>query len=127
VAAEEGRAEDRLRRWLDLLVALKRRRAFDDPELFATYHRLAADARGVVKEHVEALVGQIARIIGDGVASGEFAAMKPETAARAVFNATARFHNPAHASEWSDPGIDAAFEAVWSLMLGGLLARRGPD
>jgi hypothetical protein len=44
----------------------------------------------------------------------------PEAAARAVFDATGRFHNPAHAAEWADPGIDDAFEGVWSLVLAGL-------
>ena len=66
------------------------------------------------------LVGQIAAIIADGVARGEFELGDPVAAARAVFDATARFHNPAHAAEWSDPGIDAAFERVWSLVLAGL-------
>jgi hypothetical protein len=46
--------------------------------------------------------------------------MDPVAVARAVFDATARFHNPVHAPEWSDPGIDAAFEGVWSLVLSGL-------
>jgi hypothetical protein len=51
---------------------------------------------------------------------GELAAADPATAGRAVFDATARFHNPTHAPEWSDPSIDAAFEGVRSLVLRGL-------
>lgn len=120
VVAEEGPAPERLRRWLDLLISSKRSRAFDDPELFATYMELVADARDVVKAHVDTLVGQLTRIIAAGVAQGEFTVTRPVEAGRAVFDATARFHNPAHAPEWSDPGIDAAFEGVWSLILGGL-------
>lgn len=120
VAAEEGPAAERLRRWFNLLIAAKRSRALQDPELFATYMELVAEAREVVKAHVDHLVEQIARIIADGVAQGEFAAMDPVAVARAVFDATARFHNPVHAPEWSDPGIDAAFEGVWSLVLSGL-------
>jgi hypothetical protein len=27
------------------------------------------------------------------------------------------FDQPVHAPEWSDPGIDAAFEEVWQLLL----------
>ncbi len=120
VAAEAGPAPERLRRWLDLLIASKRSRALDDPELFATYMELAAEAREVVRTHVDHLVGQLARIITDGVAQGEFRVADPAAAGRAVFDATSRFHNPAHAPEWSDPGIDAAFEGVWSLVLAGL-------
>src|SRR5262245_29228045 len=120
VAAEGGPAPGRLRRWLDLLVAAKQRRAADDPELFAAYHALADQARDVVRAHVDALAGQAARIIADGVARGEFAADDPAAAGRAVLHATARFHNPAHAPEWSDPGIDDALDEVWRLLAGGL-------
>src|SRR5690349_10346989 len=47
IAAETGPAPERLRRWFDLLIATKRGRALDDPELFATYHELAAESREV--------------------------------------------------------------------------------
>jgi len=124
VAAEERPAPERLRRWLDGLITAKRRLARDDPALFATYLALAAEARAVVQAHVEDLVGQIAQIIADGVARGEFAAADPAAVGRAVFDATARFHNPAHAPEWADPGIDAAFAGVWALVLSGLGVRR---
>lgn len=127
VAAETGPAPERLRRWLDLLIMSKRKRAFDDPEMFATYLEIAADARDVVKAHVNELTGQLAQIIADGVAHGEFTVVDPLTAGRAVFDATSRFHKPTHAAEWSDPGIDAAYEGVWSLILGGLGASKTTD
>jgi AcrR family transcriptional regulator len=120
VADEDGPAPERLRRWLDLLVASKRRMAREDPELFATYNELAGEAREVVRAHVDTLVAQLAAIIADGVERGELQAADPAAAGRAVFDATARFHNPVHAPEWSDPRIDAAVEGVWSLVLGGL-------
>lgn len=120
IADESGPAPERLRRWLDELIAAKRRRALDDPELFATYMTLVSEARGVVMAHVAHLTGQLAQIIADGVARGEFAVADANTAARAVFDATARFHNPTHAAEWADPTIDAAFEGVWALVLAGL-------
>ena len=123
VARGREPAPERLRKWLDALMAAKRRRVLKEPELFATYRVLAADAREVVKAHVDALVDQLARIIADGNKSGAFAVKDTETAARSVFHATARFHNPAHAAEWSDAGIDAAFEGVWSLLKVALTAR----
>lgn len=123
VAAEKGPAPERLRRWLDLLRELKRKKARDDPELFATYSNLVADARDVVRMHVETLASQIARILADGMEQGAFTIEDPVTAGWAVLNATAKFHNPIHASEWSDPGNDAAFEGVWALLLGGLGVR----
>ena len=103
--------------------ATKRRRALEDPELFATYVALASDTRQVISAHVEELVQQLARIISAGVERGEFAGADPDATARAVFDATARFHNPAHAAEWSHPGIDAAFERVWELVVAGLEAQ----
>jgi AcrR family transcriptional regulator len=128
VADEDGPAADRLRRWLDGLVEAKRRKALDDPELFATYIELTAGARQVVRAHVDSLVDQLGRIIGDGVARGELEAPDPSLAARAVFDATSRFHNPAHAPEWSDPGIDAAYERVRELVVRGLeRAREAPS
>jgi AcrR family transcriptional regulator len=120
IAQEEGPALERLRRWLDGLVAAKRRKALGDPELFATYVELTAEAREVVRAHVETLVGQLEWIIGDGVAQGEVAVENPRQAARAAFDATSRFHNPAHLAEWSDPQIDDAYAAVRSLVLRGI-------
>lgn len=120
VANEESPATERLQRWLDLLVSSKRSKALGDPELFATYIQLAGEARGVVKAHVDTLVNRVARIIADGAAHGEFEVADPPGAARAVFDATARFHNPVHAPEWSGPEIDAAYEGVRTLVVSGL-------
>jgi AcrR family transcriptional regulator len=120
VAARDEAAPARLVAWLDLLVTSKRRRALDDPELFATYIELAAEAREVVKAHVDALVEQLARILADGISGGDFTAEDPTASARAVFTATSRFHNPAHAAEWSDPQIDAAYVDVRTLVVRGL-------
>lgn len=123
VAAANAPAPERLRRWLDLLMATKRSKVLDDPEMFATYHQLAAGARDVVAAHVDELAGQLGRIVADGVERGEFETDDPAAAGRAVLDATARFHNPANAADWSDPGIDEAFERVWALLLDGLRPR----
>jgi chemotaxis regulatin CheY-phosphate phosphatase CheZ len=105
-------------------MAAKRRRAQDDPELFATYLALAAEARDVVRAHVDELVAQIAQIIRDGVARGEFVVDDAEAAAQAGKDATSRFTNPVHAAEWADPDIDRAFDRVWAMILKGLGARK---
>ena len=120
VASEEGPAPERLRRWLDLLIESKRSRALKDPELFATYVKLAGESREVITAHVGTLTEQLTVIIADAAQQGEFAVADPAVAARAIFDATSRFHNPVHAAQWSDPGIDEAFEGVWSLVLAGL-------
>src|SRR5271170_4590098 len=53
-------APQRLRRLVETLIAIKRSRAADDPELFAAYRTLAADAKSMVGAHVEELFGMAA-------------------------------------------------------------------
>ncbi len=123
VIAGEASAAERLYRWLVELIAIKRRLLADDPELFATYVELGAEARDVVGEHLDHLTAQVSRIIREGMARGEFESKDPAATGRAVLGATARFHHPAHASEWAHPDIDTDFEGVWSLILNGLKSR----
>ncbi len=122
IADGDQAAPLRLRQWLEALIAAKRTRAQEDPGLFATYVQLAGASRWVIADHVDALVDQLAQILAEGIDEGSLAATDPRAAARAVFDATGRFHNPAHAAEWSDPRIDAAFDGVWELVLRGLEA-----
>ena len=127
IANEDGPAPERLQRWLNLLCSTQRKYALDDPELFATYRELAGEARDVIRAHVDHLTEQIIHIMIDGVAQGEFATDDPFVSGRAVLTATIRFHDPAHAAEWSDPDIDAALDGVWSLILVGLSPRNIPQ
>jgi AcrR family transcriptional regulator len=120
IAAEDTAAPDRLRRWLERLIAAKRKKAKLEPELLATYYAISIESRAVVHTHVETLAGQVAAIVADGVARGEFAPVDPAATGKAILVATTRFHDPAHAAEWSDPGIDAVFKDIWRLILSGL-------
>jgi len=120
IVAEPGPAPERLRRLLDALISVKRRWALGDPELFAAYRTLAADATSAVGAHVDELVGLIATVIRSGMEDGTFRNVDPGAAGRALLFATSRFHHPAHAAEWSDPRVDAAFEDVWKLLIDGL-------
>ncbi|MDX3238786.1 TetR family transcriptional regulator [Streptomyces sp. ME03-5709C] len=123
IAEDGGRpAPARLRAWLEALFAAKRRKAGGDPELFATYLALTDEHSSVVAQHVADMVALLARMVRDGVAAGEFTADDPDAAAQAVWDATARFHDPAYAAEWFAPDIDAAFCAVGELILRGLRA-----
>ena len=111
---------ERLRQWFDALLKSKRQKVTADPELFLVSRAIFAEARDVVAGHVANLVGQIETIIRDGAASGDFLAEDPHAAAQAMFDATVRFHDPAHGAEWADPGVDAAFDRVYRLMVAGL-------
>ncbi|MEH2414735.1 TetR family transcriptional regulator [Nostoc sp.] len=121
IAEEQGSAVERLRRWFEQLIILKRQKVLDEPELFATYSAITQEARGVVQAHIDQLVRQVAAIVESGISSNEFRVTDPQVAAKAVFQATVRFHHPAHASEWSDPDIDMDFAEVWRLILAGLV------
>ncbi|WP_053647119.1 TetR/AcrR family transcriptional regulator [Streptomyces sp. XY431] len=135
ITTETGPAAERLHRWLATLFAAKRRKAFDDPQLFATYMTLVGENSHTVETHIGTLISQIADIVRDGVESKEFHPARTDSStdidsttsidatARAVFEATAHFHDPAHAASWSDPAADERFEALWRLILGGLAAR----
>ena len=92
------------RQWFDTLIATKRSRARQDPELFQTYVNLAHESGDVVHRHVDHLIDSLAAIVGD------------HKTARALILATARFHDPRHADSWGEPGIDDDFEAVWALL-----------
>ena len=121
IVAEEGPAPQRLKRWLDALVATKRsKRISPDKELFAAYRALFDESGMAIETHVGELARQAAVIIEDGIARGEFRKVDPDETARALLDATTRFHNPAHAEEWSDPRIDVSYEAVWRLVVAGL-------
>ncbi|MGK5732607.1 TetR/AcrR family transcriptional regulator [Streptomyces sp. URMC 124] len=123
IADADGPAGPRLRSWLAALFAAKRRKAGDDPELFATYMVLVGENSATVDRHVETMIGQLARIVESGVREGTFApAPDPAATARALWDATNRFHDPAYAADWSVPGIEAAFDAVCDLVLRGLQA-----
>lgn len=124
IVAESGPAPLRLRRFFDALVAVKRRRAAHDPELFAAYRALAVGSPSAVA-HVEELETLAATIVHDGVNEGAFRAADPATAARSVLIATSRFHHPLHSAEWADPEIAAAFDDVWELLMSGLA--QGPS
>ncbi|NUP02713.1 MAG: TetR family transcriptional regulator [Nonomuraea sp.] len=113
----------RLRRLLTAMFAAKWAKAREDPELFATFRVLAAEHSGVSAAHVGFLLAQIGAVVADGIDGGDFAAGEPGVIARAVLDATSRFHDPSHAEEWRSPEAEARAEAVVSLVLDGVRSR----
>ncbi|GAB1335505.1 TetR family transcriptional regulator [Streptomyces sp. E-15] len=122
IVAEDRDPAQRLRDWLAALFAAKRHKAGDDPELFATYTVLVDELGDVVREHIADLTGQLTGIIAAGAGSGTFQVSDPALAARAVFQATGRFHDPCYARDWVLPGIEEEFTAVVDLLVRGLSA-----
>ena len=129
ISALPDAAPHRLRQLFDALIAVKRRRSTEDPELFAAYRTLAADSQSVVAAHLDELVSLIAAILAAGVEEGTLRdvwAEDPVTTGRAMLVALSRFHHPAHATEWRGPDVDAAYDVVWQLLMNGLSARARP-
>jgi AcrR family transcriptional regulator len=122
IAQEQGPAPARLERWLRALCSAKQKKVCDDPEMFQTYLTLAREACSAVKAHREGLMEQITAMIADGVEQGVFEVADAKTSARAIFDATIRYHHPAHAEEWKDPALEARFDALLSLLMRGLEA-----
>jgi AcrR family transcriptional regulator len=122
IAEGAGPAPARLERWLRALCAAKQKKVCDDPEMFATYLTLAREARDVVKAYKERLIDQIAHILADGVKQGAFHITDIKASARAVYDATIRYHHPAHAEEWNDPALAARTDTLLALLLRGLEA-----
>ncbi|MEV0734765.1 TetR family transcriptional regulator [Streptomyces sp. NPDC050549] len=117
---EDRDPEERVRDWLAGLFEAKRQKAGGDPELFATYSVLAEEAGETVRGHIDELTGQLTEIVRAGIGTGVFTVPDPAVAARAVFQATGRFHDPSYAREWRKPGVEAEFEAMVELLLRGL-------
>lgn len=121
---DDSAPPERLRRLLTTVFAAKWAKAKDDPELFATFQKLVAGYSTVCSAHTAFVLEQIRAIVADGIDEGEFAAGEPETLARAVLDATCRFHDPLYAADWrATAELEAQAEAVVSLVLHGLCAR----
>ena len=125
IVVRPGPAPKRLRQLFDALIAVKRRRAAEDPELFAAYRILAVDAESVVAAHIDELVALAATVIRSGVKEGTFRKVDPVATSRAVLVATSKFHHPFHADKWRDRAIDAEYNDVWQLLMNGLRGAKG--
>ncbi|HLX17007.1 MAG TPA: TetR family transcriptional regulator [Bradyrhizobium sp.] len=124
IAEGSGPAPARLERWLRTLFAAKQKRVLEDPEMFATYLTLAQEACKTVKAHKESLIDQVVLILSDGVKQGVFHIADVKATAQAIFDATSRFHHPAHSEEWNDPQLASRIDALLPLLLKGLEAPR---
>jgi AcrR family transcriptional regulator len=124
IADSSEAAPARLERWLRTMITIKHKKVSDDPEMFETYLTLAQEACKVVKAHKDGLVDQIAGILSEGVKEGTFEVADTKATARALFDATSRFHHPAHAEEWRDAQVAVRIDALLALLLKGLEAKK---
>lgn len=74
----------------------------------------------MVHAHIDELAAQLTAILQQGVSAGEFEIEDLPATARAVFEATAHFHDPVYAPEWSHPDAQRAFDTLVSLVVRGI-------
>ncbi|EOS54197.1 TetR family transcriptional regulator [Paenibacillus barengoltzii] len=122
VNGTDGSYTERLKLWLKTLIGCKRTYASEDPEMFAMYAAVTEAAADIIEAHIDHLIGQIHTIFEGGIRAGEFKALEPKEASRAIFLAFLHFHHPAHFRQWTNERIDADFDAVWQLILDGIAA-----
>lgn len=121
VFKQDCSATERLRLWLKTLIDIKHSLVKEDPELFTMYTTLVEESVEAVSAHIAELIGQIIPIIEEGMANLEFKTTDAAATASGIFMATARFHHPAHAKEWSSSTINQEFDVVWNLIQSGIV------
>jgi AcrR family transcriptional regulator len=126
IAERQGPADERLEAWFLKLIALKRRKVLDEPELFATYHAAALATRGVIETHIARHRTDLVRIIRAGIENGELAVSDPDAAAAALLDATKLFVDPHHIAATkgrsSDKDVERDARRVLRLVIAGLKA-----
>jgi hypothetical protein len=88
--------------------------------MFATYLALAQESCKTVRAHREYLIDQVAQILSDGAKQGVFQVADARATAQAIFDATSRFHHPAHSDDWKDPQVAQRIDAVLAVLIKGL-------
>jgi|SRR5579871_4118450 len=116
-------APKRLKAWVRTLAEVKRRKVMDDPEMFAVYSSVTAEAHEVVARHVTHMHDQIDEIVRDGAKAGNWSAKSANGAARLILGATSRFHHPAMVRLDAGKSDLKELEALMDLLIAGLEAR----
>lgn len=117
-------APKRLKAWARALAEVKRRKVLDDPELFAVYNGITANAHEVVARHVGRLAQEVGEILRDGVKAGDWPLKSVDAAAATVLNATSRFHHPAMVQLDQGRSDLKELDALMDVLIAGLKAPR---
>lgn len=116
-------APKRLKAWVRALAEVKRKKVLDDPELFAVYGSVTADAHEIVARHIAHLVDEVSEILRDGVKAGDWSLKSVEATAGMVLNATSRFHHPAMVALDQGRSDLKELDALVDVLIAGLQAR----
>jgi AcrR family transcriptional regulator len=109
IAASPGPASERMRALIKSTEAMNAERYIGDRKLHDMVEVALNEQWPIIEQHIERLAACLARIIADGMASGEFAPGDPVLATRLVHTACMRFCHPRLMVECADktePTID---------------------
>jgi AcrR family transcriptional regulator len=122
IAGKDAPADVRLEEWLKGLARIKQRKVIDDVEMLSASAKIGKEAPEVEHEHSARLISQVERILNDGLEEGSLpGAHDPKSTARAILNATFRYHHPDLVATGGPPAQQsAALDDVIALIIGGL-------
>jgi len=111
-----GSPGENLEAWFLAYFEVKRTQRDEAPELFEAFRVLSAEDPAPIQAYKTRLVAQLSRLLREGRDAGVFRPVDEEATARALLNATARFHHPHFAKHWSGPEFASEWPAVWDLL-----------
>jgi len=117
ILKEDKPADIKLFRLLEDFAEAKRRSAVNDPEMFASYLKLAQSSMDVIEKSIEDGINSIKEIIVQGITEGIFFEEFPHQAAKSVYLATSVFIHP---NSFNDPNRKQDIESVVNLLIRGL-------
>jgi AcrR family transcriptional regulator len=94
IAESEGGAADRLRSLVQTVARMSEERYLSDFKLHEMVAIALTENWPIIHAHIQRMHGFLARIIADGISSGEFRAMDVTVAAHQVHTALVRFSHP---------------------------------
>lgn len=115
-------APKRLKAWLRTLAEVKRKKVLDDPEMFAVYSSVTANAHEVVAQHMTHMLDEVSTILRDGAKAGDWPLKSAESSARLILNGTSRFHHPAMVQLDAGKSDLKELDALVDLLIAGLQA-----
>jgi hypothetical protein len=113
-------APKRLKAWARALAEAKRKKVLSDPELFAVFKSIMADAHDVGEAHVAHLKDELADILRDGAKAGDWSVKSPGETATLILNATSRFHHPAMVQLDGGKSDLRELDALMDVLIAGL-------
>jgi AcrR family transcriptional regulator len=116
-------APKRLKAWVRQLAEIKRKKVLDDPEMFAVYSAINAEAHEVVEQHVAHLHDEVGEILRDGAKAGDWSLKSADGAAKMILNATSRFHHPATVQLDAGKSDLKELDVLVDVLIAGLQAR----